>query len=417
MPNWTTTNQIPATDPPLSYFDDMADVAEARPQELEALAPLPIEEIRTLTASRSDVGAAMIAEYRAKNKPVDLNAIRTELTGEVPEVAETDLIRRTNVLMHKSNEARAKRGEWGGLHLGSERFHQMNIAWGGIDKGVHLIGGDTNMGKSALLRMIAWDVIRHNPKAHVRMYTLDDAEDYFFDSFVAQAAKVPINAINKPDGFVNKPEGYFKQTDYKKQVERGTKMYNEFLDGKYSQQFSFIGTSSLQTTDWTVIEDDIKRAQNDLPEGMELVVCIDNFHDVEIPEYASDTNRKTEEVANRAGKLVEQLGITMIGTAELKKNQQRRPQLDDIFGSRKWKYKARTVILIYSEVGSGLPNPRIKYERIEKPNEPSSVLEVHFAKAKGNEFKGRLFYEQITESGLMVEVPIDRAANYALAIS
>lgn len=364
----------------------------------------------------ADVAAAITQQMTSSNV-VDLVALRAAATGEVVKPAQTQLITRTLERMNKANEARKRRGQFGGLTLGSDRFHQMNTAWGGIDRGVHLIGGDTNMGKSSVLRMIAYDIIRNNPKAHVRFYTLDDAEDYFFDCFVAQAAKVPINAVNKPDGFVNKPEGYFKRRDYERMVERGHEMYQKFLKGDFSRQFSFVGTASLQTTDWTIIEDDIKKTRHELPDDMELVVCIDNFHDVEMPGFENDNNRKTEEVANRCGQLVEKAGITMLGTVELRKNNQRRPQLDDIFGSRKWKFKARTVILVYSEVGAQKPNPRVFWERTEKPNEPSSVLEVHFVKSKGNEFKGRLFYEQLTEMGLMHEVPADRAAQYALCIS
>jgi replicative DNA helicase len=294
----------------------------------------------------------------------------------------------------------------------------MNNAWGGIDKGVHIVGGDTNMGKSSLLRMMAWDIMRNNPKAHVRFYTLDDSEEYFLDSMIAQAAKVPINAVNKPDGFKNKAEDYYKRADYERMVERGTETYEKFLAGQYLHNFSFVGTATLQSADWRVIRDDIKIVKAQLPEDFQLVVFIDNFHDIDLADTNSDdTNGKTEKVATEVHKLAEQEDLVIIGTAELKKNSQRRPILDDIYGSRKWKYKARTILLIYSEVGAGKHNPRLYYERLDKPHELSSVLEVHFAKAKGDSFKGRLFYHQITEMGLAVEVPVDQAKQYAMLIA
>lgn len=370
--------------------------------------------------------SAAVATAPSSGKVTDLLALREQETGKPVEPAGNEITKRTLERMKRSNESRKKRGQFGGLTLaplgnvsGSDwvRFYQMNHAWGGIDHGCHLIGGDTNMGKSSVARMIAYDIMRFNKNVHVRFYTLDDAEDYFFDCFVAQAAKVPINAVNKPEGFINKPEEYYKKRDYERMVERGHEMYQRFLSGEFAEKFSYVGTASMQTTDWTVIEDDIKRTRQMLPRDVELVVFIDNFHDIEMPGYENDNNRKTEEVANRCGQLCEKLQITMIGTVELKKNNQRRPTLDDIFGSRKWKYKARTVILVYSEVGAQKPNPRLYYERPDKPNEQSSVLEVHFVKSKGNEFKGRLFYEQLTEMGLMLEVPKDRAAQYALSIS
>ena len=367
-----------------------------------------------------------VTSLPSPGKVRDLVAESQALSGIPVIPAQSAIARGTYERMRRSNEARKRRGRFGGLtlcplegqtHAEPARFFQMNNAWGGLDHGVHLVGGETNLGKSSLIRCIAYDIIRFNPKAHVRFYTLDDAEDYFLDSFVAQAANVPINAIAKPEGFVNKPEGFYKKRDYERMVERGNAMYSRFLAGEFSECFSFTGVASLQSTEWPVIEADIRRTREQLPADVELVCCIDNFHDVEIPGREGDINARTEETATRAGKLCDQLGITMLGTAELKKNNQRRPTLDDIFGSRKWKYKARSVILLYSEVGVQKPNPRIYYERPDHGDEQCSVLEVHFVKSKGNEFKGRLFYRQLTDVGTMVEVPKDEAAAYAMLIS
>jgi replicative DNA helicase len=283
--------------------------------------------------------------------------------------------------------------------------------------GLFLLGDFTVTHNSSLIRMLAWDIARFNPKVHVRVYTIDDAEDYFLSCMVAQAARVPINAVDKPESFVNSEEGFFKRADYEKFVQRGGEMYDRFLKGEFLNQFSFVGISSLDTASWEGIEHDIRQARQELPADRELCVFIDNFHDIEIAEYNTDKNRLTEEVAIRSGRLAEQIGITIVGTVELRKNSQRRPILDDIRGASKWKYKARTVILVYSEVGVGHPNPRIYHERPEFPDEKASVLEVHFAKSKGNAFKGRVFYNQLTECGICVEVSRDRAIAYASQIS
>jgi hypothetical protein len=266
--------------------------------------------------------------------------------------------------------------------------------------------------------MMAWDIIKNNPKAHVRFYTLDDGEEYTLDAFLAQIVKVPINAIHKPDAFLARFDPYDPgRREAERQVAKGEEIYAKFLRGDYLRQFSFIGVDTLETTEWSRIQDDIKAFKSTLPADMQLVVIIDNFHDVEIEERNNDLNERTEQVAIRADRLAKEQGIIFIGSAELKKNNQRRPILDDILGSRKWKYKARTVLLLYSEVGVGRPNPRIYFERIEKPGEHAPVLEIHFAKNKVSEFKGRMFMEQFTEMGWMVEAPLDRAAQYASSLS
>jgi hypothetical protein len=336
---------------------------------------------------------------------------------ELPAPSESRWTKQTRELIEQAAKNRRGRGVHGGITLGTDRFYQLNKNWGGIDVGTHLIAADTNIGKSSLLRMMAWDIIQNNPKVHVRFYTLDDGEEYFFDCFLAQAAKVPINAVHKPEAFEAKWDDLDpRHKEAKRIVARGEEMYKKFLRGDYLRQFSFIGIDTLESAEWSRIRDDIKAFKSTLPEDMKLVVCIDNFHDVEIEAGNSDLNERTEQVAIQVDRLAKEEQIVFLGTAELKKNNQRRPILDDILGSRKWKYKARTVFLLYSEVGVGKPNPRIFFQR-DGQTEPGSVLEIHFAKSKVSEFKGRMFMEQFTEMGWMVEAPPDRAMQYATSLS
>lgn len=361
-----------------------------------------------------------LMDYGIELAPSLIDQFEAE-TGEQVETILPSFFKNTRTLIEAANATRTERGAWGGLSLGDTRFKQLNQHWGGIDHGIHLIGGDTNLGKSSVLRMIAWDIVKnevHNPNIHLRFYTLDDSEPYFLDCMVAQAAGVPINSVHKPDAWINREEtAFYKKEDYERHVQRGHEMYQEFLDGKYLHRFSFVGTDTLQSPNFENIKRDMLRVKNELPPGTQLVVCFDNFHDIELEGY-SENDSRTERVAVEADLLRKQVNGIFLGTVELKKNQQRRPILDDIYGSRKWKYKARSVFLIYSEVGTGKPNPRIYFERSDRPQgELCSVLEMHLAKAKGNDFKGRLFYEQLTEKGLMLEVPKSKAAEYAAMIS
>jgi replicative DNA helicase len=369
---------------------------------------------REISNSTTEIPDLMSGVETEDGGPANLVTDYIQRTGITPAKTDPPYIIKTRRLIEEAHQARLERGEFGGLTLGSNRFHQLNTNWCGIDKGVHIVGGDSNLGKSALMRMFAWDIAQNNPNAHVRFYTLDDAEDYFLSCFVAQAAKVPINAVDKPHAWVHRPEGYFKKADYERMVDVGDEMYQRFLSGEFVEQFSFIGQASLESVTWRDIRDDIRLTKAQVEkEGRQLVVFIDNFHDIDIGRDVADKNEITEGVATETHKLADQEGLVIFGTVELRKNQQRRPILDDINGSRKFKYKARSVILLYSEVGVSRPNPRLYYEREDQPaGTKASVLELHFAKSKGNDFKGRLFYHQITEMGLMKEVSVDQAKQY-----
>ena len=334
-------------------------------------------------------------------------------------IAETPLENKisatTRKLITQADVNRKNRGKFGGITLGSDRFNKLNSNWGGIDIGTHIIGGDTNLGKSSFLRMMAWDIVNNNPNVHLRFYTLDDAENYFFDCMVAQAIGVPINAIHKPEAFLEKPHKYYNQRELEAMVTRGNKQYEKMVDPKILERFSFVGTDTLEDASWSRIRDDIRDTKKHIG-NKQLVVCIDNLHDIEVTGF-TDTNEKTEAVAKEVDKLAKEEQVVLIGTVELKKNQQRRPIIDDIYGSRKWKYKARTIILVYSEVGAGKTNPRLYFERLEFPGEQCSVFECHFAKSKVSEFKGRLFFEQFTEQGTMREVYGDAEKHYVSQIS
>lgn len=323
---------------------------------------------------------------------------------------------KTREIIMSADKKRKTRGQFGGLSLGSKRFHMLNQNWGGIDVGVHIVGGDTNLGKSSLLRMFAWDIVQNNPDVHVRFYTLDDSEDYFFSCMVAQAADIPINSVHKPEAFINKAAtSIYSQEDYEFMVDRGHKTFESFLQPHVLERFSFTGTDNLEDASWNTIKKDIAETKA-LIGDRQLVVVIDNLHDIELPGF-TDTNDRTEAVAKEVDKAAKEMELIIIGSVELKKNQQRRPIIDDIYGSRKWKYKARTILLLYSEVGAGKPHPRLYFERRDKPGELCSVLEIHFAKSKVSEFKGRLFMEQFTERGTGREVIGESAAHYASQIS
>lgn len=57
------------------------------------------------------------------------------------------------------------RGEMGGLDWG---FDSLNKAFEGLNTGVHLIGGQSNIGKSSFMLQLAWQISQSKPSSHER---------------------------------------------------------------------------------------------------------------------------------------------------------------------------------------------------------------------------------------------------------
>lgn len=95
------------------------------------------------------------------------------------------------------------RGEMGGLDWG---FDSLNKAFEGLNTGVHLIGGQSNIGKSSFMLQLAWQISQSNQvvtkerprKAFVLYFSLDDNNNELLPRLVAIDQRIPINVVRFP---------------------------------------------------------------------------------------------------------------------------------------------------------------------------------------------------------------------------
>ena len=76
---------------------------------------------------------------------------------------------------------------------------------GGLFPGFIIIGGDSNLGKSAFITQLAWGVVENNQDVYVMDFSLDDSMPDKLARVAACSGKLIINAVKTPLNYMNYP--------------------------------------------------------------------------------------------------------------------------------------------------------------------------------------------------------------------
>lgn len=316
-------------------------------------------------------------------------------------------------IIKEVNEYSWNRGELGGLDWG---YATLNKAFEGLNTGVHLIAGASNVGKSGICMQLAWQIAKSNQKitedrpkkAYVLYFSLDDNNNELLPRLVAIDQQIPINCVRFP-------KKYEDQAEIMERREQG------FLN--LEQNLDFIAMKDVnEGSDIEYIEETIERYHVELQKidpDYQLVVFIDNFHDVTVRDarFGSDSNGKYDHIADKLTRICTKFDCPMVCTAEFRKlNGNRRPVLDDIRESVKIIYEAKAILLCYNEVGLRGQQAQVFWMNQDNP-EKQPVFEAHIGKNKFGSFKGRLFFEFIPQMSYFREVPEAGAQRYSQMVT
>lgn len=305
------------------------------------------------------------------------------------------------------------RGEIGGLDWGYEQF---NTAFEGLNTGVHLIAGQSNVGKSGICMQLAWQIAKANrtpserqpKKAFVLYFSLDDSNNELLPRLVAIDQKIPINAVRFP-------KKYQENVNLMERRQQGLESLKDAA--MHINMMDVNEGSSIEHIERTAEKYDIELKKVD--EDYQIVLFIDNFHDVTVDEvkFGTDNSSKYDYIADGLSRIATRFDCPIICTAEFRKlNGNRRPKLDDIRESVKIVYEAKAIILCYNEVGLRGQQAGIFWNKPETQDK-QPVFEAHIGKNKFGSFKGRIFFEFMPEMSYFKEVPIAGAQRYSQMIS
>jgi replicative DNA helicase len=297
-----------------------------------------------------------------------------------------------------------KRGVQGGLDFG---FPQLTNAFEVLTTGLFLVAGSANTGKSALMLQMAWQITQANKDNAVCLYfSLDDNINDILPRVIAMDQKIPINAVSKPAKYEHLTDVMIRRTAGLNKLKDSAGWFN-MLDSSSGSSIEFIKRKTEE------YHKEVKAA------GKQLVVFIDNFHDITTDDQRlnADTKLKFDHIATVLADMCTIMDLPILCTAELRKlNGNRRPAVDDVRETVKIAYIAKAILLCFNEVGLKGQNADVYYNR-PGSTDKFPVLEVHIGKNKYSSYKGRVFYEFIPEFSCLKEVPPEGAQTYLSQIT
>ena len=283
-------------------------------------------------------------------------------------------------------------------------FDGIDAALEGLQTGFHIVGGDSNIGKTSFMSQMAWGVtVNNRDDVYVIDFSLDDPMLDKVSRVIAAGQKVLINAVKTPKKYKQYP-------NMLKRRAAGLKMLREMVDCYKSYDME-------HGTDIELIRETIERHIIELKaagEKRKVVVFIDNFHDLTTTssEAKGSDKAKYDYLAQAVSDMATQLDIPVVCSAEFKKlNGFRRPSIDDIRESVKIKYEAKSVMLCYNEVSLKGEGASVYFEKTGDPGK-QPVYEVSFAKNKYSKFKGRVYFEGYPEMAYFIEADAESTKRY-----
>ena len=279
-------------------------------------------------------------------------------------------------------------------------FTALDEALDGLQTGFHMVGGQSNTGKTSFISQMAWNVATLNDNAYVIDFSLDDPIYEKIPRIIASSQKVLINAVKAPNNFATMPEMLNRRKTGINTLKSSVDRYKAYDSNHGSDIDRIEETIRMHATALEAIQS--KRR---------IIVFIDNFHDLTTisKEAQGNDKNKYDYIAQKISDIATVYDIPIVCTGEFRKlNGYRRPTPDDLRESIKIVYEAKSILLVYNEVGLKGEAAAVHFLKQGSPSK-QPVLEIKIDKNKYTSFKGRLFYEFYPEMAYFEEA--DQASS------
>lgn len=263
----------------------------------------------------------------------------------------------------------------------------------GMMQGLYLLAAESNVGKSAAMMNILYDVCSHpENKMFGIYYSLDDGKFEIMPRVVAMMQSIPISVVSKPKRYQNHIEDGGEltslYTEYLRKMRSGMAALKE-LNGKFKVED---GSKIKCAEDLYQHMVNLQIYVKSIDPEMNIIVAIDSINDIRFRDrHFSNAQDKHGEVARMVKEWTVELGIPILASCHLRKlNQNRRPTLDDLKESVEYVYESSLVWLLYSDVGKNKQSAKIYYTA-EGNSIKQPVIEFDWAKNKLSSYKGRSY--------------------------
>lgn len=289
----------------------------------------------------------------------------------------------------------------------------------GLLPGLYFFAGRSNHGKTAFMLNLVWDYCQYE-KNHLfgLYYTLDDTLYDVVPRLISMLEDIPVSVSSKParyEEIVAKidtlPDEKKKEAeDFGIALEKRRLGLNKLK--KSNKHFFIIDSNTV-----TGLEQIIKHAKTvqqyvkEKDPKNNIIVCIDSFSDLQYNNRRfSNADEKYRQISLELKKFATELNIPIFGSAHLKKrNDTKRPILDDLKDTNRFIYDASAVFLLHNDVSENKQNASIFWG--EPPN-LLPIIEINWAKNKRSSYKGNSYCYFLPEYSKTVECSLEDMKRY-----
>jgi replicative DNA helicase len=284
-------------------------------------------------------------------------------------------------------------------------FPEMEEKLEGWDSGMYLFAAESNVGKSAAMMNIQYDMCTYAPnKLFGLYYTLDDGKNEIIPRVIAMDQSIPISVASKPQRYqtlIDAGEEY--ASIYEDMLKKRTEGLQKLKD--YCNMFKIVDGNKIKSAEDLIAH--AKQAQlyvKSIDPEMNIVIAVDSVNDLRFStKYFGNTADKHSEIAKTVKDWSVELDCIVMGSCHLRKmNANRRPTLDDLKESGEYVYESSVVFLLYNDVSKNKEAAKLYYSQDGIP-EKRPVIEFDWAKNKKSSFKGRSYNYFTPEYSKMAE--------------
>jgi hypothetical protein len=277
-----------------------------------------------------------------------------------------------------------------------------------------LICGAPNYGKSQLQTSLFIQILRHNRDAMIVDFTLDDPARKRLTQYAAHLSRIPMNQID----FINRadPEDEFLLPRYEMAVEE----IREWMSGGRLKLFQRTmqdrkGNRMLPCR-IDFIRSAVARIRSTCPDK-KLVLGLDALNNVIVDPSVTDEYVTARMVADQLEDILTENEAVLLGTGHLRKNDGRRPGLDDLKGNNFLAYDLKVAIGVYNDVKVHRDAAAVYWRDADDLDEiRRPIIEAHFLKSKVSDFNDVVCFHQWPALGLAEEAEPAAHATYVSRI-
>ncbi len=271
----------------------------------------------------------------------------------------------------------------------------------GLQSGVYLVGGRSNIGKSAWCLQVAQNLLLANQgKICILYFSIDDNKKKVVPRILSNLSGIAINDVSNPT---------YKILNNKNLTKKQIEIIEQRRDAAVS-------TLRSLSTSWAIKDvsegrslkyvEKMINVYRAISPKKQLVVFIDNLHKIAGESKKQFTRDKFTDISEGVKRLVNIYDIPIIATVEVRKSTDLLawPTEEDIKETIDLAYDADAIWMLHNELTVVQDSTKTKLFFIDEFEEVQPIIGLWARKNKTSEFKGRIYYKFHPRLAKIVEV-------------